>query len=203
MVMYTEEKIFDMAELDFAKYGTIVTDIKQKQTKMLDFSKFGSIVTAPFRKKTISFEDALVNRLVDLEGFIDTAKKATKGEKFFTIGYGHYGSDVKKGQTITKEEAKTLLIKDINKRLPAIRKAIPSFDSFSTELKVELAQSWYRGGLSGSPKTISLINKGDFTAASTEFLDNREYKNAVARGRAGIRPRMEAVSNALLEAGKT
>lgn len=203
MVMYTEEKIFDMAELDFAKYGTIVTDIKQKQTKMLDFSKFGSIVTAPFRKKTISFEDALVNRLVDLEGFIGTAKKATKGEKFFTIGYGHYGSDVKKGQTITKEEAKTLLIKDINKRLPAIRKAIPSFDSFSTELKVELAQSWYRGGLSGSPKTINLINKGDFTAASTEFLDNREYKNAVARGRAGIRPRMEAVSNALLEAGKT
>jgi GH24 family phage-related lysozyme (muramidase) len=192
-----------MAELDFAKYGSIVTDIKQQQTKMLDFSKFGSIVTAPFRKETLSFEDALVNRLIDLEGFIGTAKKATKGEEFFTIGYGHYGSDVNQDQTITKEEAKTLLTQDINKRLPAIRKAIPSFDSFSTELKVELAQSWYRGGLSGSPKTISLINKGDFTAASTEFLDNREYKNAAARGRAGIRPRMEAVSNALLEAGKS
>jgi hypothetical protein len=40
-----------MAELDFAKYGSIVTDIKQQQTKMLDFSKFGSIVTTPFRKK--------------------------------------------------------------------------------------------------------------------------------------------------------
>tara|TARA_R110002020_G_scaffold85610_1_gene211167 strand:+ start:1386 stop:1991 length:606 start_codon:yes stop_codon:yes gene_type:complete len=201
--MYTKEKIFDMAELDFAKYGSIVTDIKQQQTKMLDFSKFGSIVAAPFRKETLSFEDALVNRLIDLEGFIGTAKKATKGEEFFTIGYGHYGSDVNQDQTITKEEAKTLLTQDINKRLPAIRKAIPSFDSFSTELKVELAQSWYRGGLSGSPKTISLINKGDFTAASTEFLDNREYKNAVSRGRAGVRPRMEAVSNALLEAGKT
>lgn len=192
-----------MAELDFAKYGSIVTDIKQQQTKMLDFSKFGSIVTTPFRKKTLSFEDALINRLIELEGFIGEAKIATKGEDFYTIGYGHYGSDVKKGQIITEEEAKALLIQDINIRLPEIRKAIPSFDSFSTKLKVELAQSWYRGGLSGSPKTIGLINKGNFTSASTEFLDNNEYRDAVSRGRAGVRPRMEAVSSALLEAGKT
>lgn len=34
-------------------------------------------------------------------------------EKYYTIGYGHYGSDVKKGQTITKEDATKLLINDL------------------------------------------------------------------------------------------
>lgn len=36
-----------------------------------------------------------------------------KGEEHFTIGYGHYGSDVKEGQTITEEQAERLLIADL------------------------------------------------------------------------------------------
>lgn len=42
-----------------------------------------------------------------------TAYRALKTEKYLTIGYGHYGPDVKKGQTITKEEATELLQKDV------------------------------------------------------------------------------------------
>ena len=36
-----------------------------------------------------------------------------KGEKYYTIGYGHHGSDVKDGQAITQEEAERLLIADL------------------------------------------------------------------------------------------
>lgn len=36
-----------------------------------------------------------------------------EGEKFYTIGYGHYGADVKPGQKITHEEAERLLIADL------------------------------------------------------------------------------------------
>ena len=36
-----------------------------------------------------------------------------RGEQFYTIGYGHYGSDVKAGQTITYEQAETLLRADL------------------------------------------------------------------------------------------
>ena len=46
------------------------------------------------------------------EGFIETAKRLT-GEKFYTIGYGHYGADVKEGQTITEEQANELLKADL------------------------------------------------------------------------------------------
>lgn len=43
------------------------------------------------------------------------AYKPVKTEKFYTIGYGHYGSDVRKGQTITHERAKQLLSEDVKK----------------------------------------------------------------------------------------
>lgn len=167
-----------------------------KANAFTDFFKnlFGS-------DKDDSFEDMLTQRLIKEEEFKDTAYKATKTEKHLTIGYGHYGEDVKAGQEITEEAALKLLKKDINKRLPAIRKAIPSFDSLSQDLKIEIAQSWFRGGMSGSPETIKLINKGKFKEASIEFLDNEEYRNAKQLGRAGIIPRMKAVSSALANEG--
>ena len=43
------------------------------------------------------------------------AYKAVSTEKFYTIGYGHYGSDVKKGQTITQERAEQLLREDVKR----------------------------------------------------------------------------------------
>ena len=49
------------------------------------------------------------------EGCRLTAYKALPTEKYYTIGYGHCGSDVKKGQTITQEEADTLLAEDVKK----------------------------------------------------------------------------------------
>ena len=49
------------------------------------------------------------------EGCRLTAYKALPTERYYTIGYGHYGSDVKKGQTITQEEADALLAKDVKK----------------------------------------------------------------------------------------
>lgn len=54
------------------------------------------------------------------EKFIPVAYKATPDEKYYTIGWGHYGADVKQGQTITKEQAIELLKSDMSK---AVKKA--------------------------------------------------------------------------------
>lgn len=43
------------------------------------------------------------------------AYKATPSEPYYTIGWGHYGSDVKKGQTITQSTADALFDEDIKK----------------------------------------------------------------------------------------
>ena len=47
------------------------------------------------------------------EGCVLTAYKPVSSEKYYTIGIGHYGADVKKGQKITMQEAENLLRKDI------------------------------------------------------------------------------------------
>lgn len=49
------------------------------------------------------------------ESFSPVAYRATRSEKYLTIGYGHYGSDVKEGQRISKEDALTLLWVDMEK----------------------------------------------------------------------------------------
>lgn len=49
------------------------------------------------------------------EGVRLTAYKAVPTEKYYTIGYGHYGADVKQGMTITLNKADELFEKDIAK----------------------------------------------------------------------------------------
>lgn len=56
-----------------------------------------------------------LNLIITFEGFCPKATKAVKTEKYYTIGYGHYGKDVDEKQTITKEEALALLKKDIKR----------------------------------------------------------------------------------------
>lgn len=47
------------------------------------------------------------------EKFMGKAYRATPAEKYLTIGYGHYGSDVYEGQSITPGQGLLLLNKDI------------------------------------------------------------------------------------------
>ena len=56
-----------------------------------------------------------LNLIIDFEGFCPKATKAVKTEKYYTIGYGHYGKDVDEKQTIKKEDALALLKKDMKR----------------------------------------------------------------------------------------
>lgn len=49
------------------------------------------------------------------EGLRLTAYKAAASERYYSIGYGHYGRDVKRGMRITQEEATELLRRDLVK----------------------------------------------------------------------------------------
>ena len=49
------------------------------------------------------------------EGCRLTAYKAVSTEKYYTIGWGHYGADVYAGMTISQAEADALLISDLQK----------------------------------------------------------------------------------------
>ena len=98
-----------------------------------------------------------------------TAYKADKSEKYYTIGWGHYGADVKKGMKISKERANELFRNDIK-----------YFEtSVNSCLKVKVTQSMfnalvsftYNVGFSAfkSSTLLKYINKKQFKKASNEF----------------------------------
>ena len=122
--------------------------------------------------------------LLKYEGFDEVARKGA-GEDHYTIGHGHYGPDVKKGQRISRKDAGLLLQKDINRRIPEIKKLIPKFDSFPASAQTAIFGEFYRGSVGGSPKTVELINEGKFGEASKEFLRNKEYINRSEERRVG------------------
>jgi len=138
--------------------------------------------------------------LVD-EGFRGEAYQLP-GETEWTIGYGHYGSDVKEGDVITEMEAQVLLGKDVKPLLISINKMIPAFNTLPKYLRGSLFSEHYRGSIRQSPKTRKLINEGKFDEAADEFLDNDQYRNARQLGIPGIRPRMERLADDLRKHGK-
>ena len=54
-----------------------------------------------------------IELIIKFEGFSKHACKCVPTEKYYTIGYGHYGKDVASDAIITKKEAKELLKKDL------------------------------------------------------------------------------------------
>lgn len=56
-----------------------------------------------------------VNLIKSFEGFRSHAYKAVPSERYYTIGYGHYGGDVQPWDTITEKEAENLLTIDLLK----------------------------------------------------------------------------------------
>ena len=130
----------------------------------------------------------------DKEGFKGSAYKPIDTEENYTIGYGNYSKDVKEGDTITQQEAEVQLQQNIDERLVQIRQAIPEFDNLPLEVRQNLLGSWFRGSLSGSRKTIGLINEGRWQEASDEFLNNNEYRTT---NLGGVKKRMNATANAM------
>ena len=56
-----------------------------------------------------------VNLIKSFEGCRLHAYKCTSNERYYTIGYGHYGSDVSKNMVISQEQAEKLLVQDCEK----------------------------------------------------------------------------------------
>jgi len=104
----------------------------------------------------------------------------------------NYDEVYNKRRELEDEEIDKLLSEDIKIYVKRAKNRIPKFDEFPLYVRQAIVDGFYRGDLSGSPKTLRYINNGEFGKASKEYLDNNEYRNAKALGRPGIRKRMRA-----------
>ena len=65
--------------------------------------------------KLMKISENGLNLIKKYEGLRLTAYKPVPWEKYYTIGYGHYGADVKEGETISESMATALLRNDIDR----------------------------------------------------------------------------------------
>lgn len=178
-------------------------------------------------QRSFDFSKVATN-IEDKEGFVEHPYRDSKG--FWTIGFGSLiaksDEDYKKspyytgkitmgksgiankadlsGKTVTEEVARSMMMKSISgkaSRASSKNMLGQKFFDLSPELQDEAISSFYRGGLSGSKKTMGFIREGKFNEAAKEFLNNNEYRAAKESG-SGVASRMESLANLLNEEGR-
>ena len=105
-----------------------------------------------------------LNLIKSFEGCKLTAYKCLPTEKYYTIGYGHYGSDVTAGMKITEEQAEELLIQDC-------KKAIKNVNSFMS--KYNFNQNQFDALVSFA---VNVGNMNQLTASGTRTLEQISSK---------------------------
>ena len=96
------------------------------------------------------------------EQFRGTAYRATPAEKYLTIGYGHYGSDVKEGQKITEGQALILLNRDMASAVKDVDAvAHPSLTQAQFDAVVDLVFNAGAGVIAASTGTGQALRAGD------------------------------------------
>ena len=116
------------------------------------------------------------NLIIKYEGCRLTAYKPVPTEKFYTIGYGHYGADVKAGMTITKAEALKLLTNDIKK-----------FENSVNNLGLTLTQNQFDALVSfafncGSANLNTLVRNRSLKEIADAMLKYNKAGGKVLRG---------------------
>ena len=121
--------------------------------------------------------------------------KPVATEKYWTIGYGHYGEDVKKGMTITQEHAELLLMNDLQ---PA-EKVVNRMDINFKQRQFDALVSWIYNLGSGSfnkstLKSYIAANKSDL-AITDQII---KWVNAGGKPLMGLKRRRIAEANMFL-----
>lgn len=99
------------------------------------------------------------------EQFRAKAYKATAAEKYWTIGYGHYGADVSADHVMSEEQALRLLAQDMAKAVQAVDAAAaasltqPQFDAVC-----DLVYNAGAGVIAASTGTGQALRRGDIAA---------------------------------------
>lgn len=93
---------------------------------------------------------------------------------------------------LTREQVDTLFEHDLFRIIDRVERAIPEFNNLPGYVQIAITDGFFRGDLSGSPRTLELINNGDWDEVSAEYLDNNEYRASRRRGpRHGVWQRMD------------
>ena len=129
--------------------------------------------------------EAGMNLLKSLEGCRLTAYKL-KNERYYTIGYGHYGADVRKDMTITQKEAEDLFRADLAKFEHYVDVyAVKKFGELTGNQHAALTSYCYNRGLGGLKQLVAACSS--ISQVPTKMVElwgsNETYKAALINRR--------------------
>lgn len=120
-------------------------DYEKVQKRVNELYNMGST-----EDKNISSNGVLL--IKSFEGFSRVSCKALPSEKYLTIGYGHYGKDVKPNQTITESEAVKLLVKDLSGFVAKVNKYNRKYGFTQNEFDALVSFCYNVGNIDGLTK---------------------------------------------------
>lgn len=114
------------------------------------------------------------------EGFRADAYKPVPGERWWTIGFGHYGPDVKPGSHITREQGEEILKRDLFKFEQAVSRLVTTrINDNRFAALVAFAFNVGVGAFENST-LLRLVNRRRFGLAALQFA-------VWVRGAGGVR----------------
>jgi lysozyme len=114
------------------------------------------------------------------EGCVLTAYQDQVG--VWTIGYGHTGTDVKTGLTITDDQASILLAADVAWAVTCVNKFVTSaIKQNQFDALVDFVFNLGCASL-GQSTLLRLVNAGDFAGAAPQFLRWNKAGGKVVKG---------------------
>ena len=130
------------------------------------------------KQLSADFYTKATNMLKKDEGKRPQLYKDTKNK--WTIGYGHLiktNEEYKKykNKTLSDEQMEQILSVDVAEKIKKAQALFPKFNQYNDEFKMVLLNGIFRGDVSGSPKTIALINAGEYKQAAKEYLNHGDY----------------------------
>ena len=151
----------------------------EKSAPLPDASEVASYITGHEGIRTKVYDDGKGNKTIGIGHRITSEDRKTFKKLFGDIDFD---AIVSGRQTLTREQIDTLFAFDSVRYTARARRLFRDFDSWPASVQAAIVDGIYRGDLSGSPKTIGLINEGQWAAAADEYLNNREYRAAKLPG---------------------
>ena len=137
------------------KWGVGKDRERRLTAKGYDYEKVQKRVNELYSADSTADKNISSNGVVlikSFEGFSRVACKALHSEKYLTIGYGHYGKDVKPNQTITEAEAVNLLVKDLSGFVDKVNKYNRKYGFTQNEFDALVSFCYNVGNIDGLTK---------------------------------------------------
>lgn len=129
--------------------------------------------------------DAAISLIKTFEGLRTISYKAVPTEKYFSIGYGHYGPDVKENDVITKDGAEELLKKDLKSFEEEVTAMLDFREVAVNQCQFDALVCFAFNLGAKALDTSTLLKKltiGDVEGAANEFLKWNKAGGKVLKG---------------------